>query len=237
MWLWPSSKDKDTGVGGGPEEQQPPPPALPEHDYIFCVSATAPARIIQCLQVPGSGQRDMLGHMDQAMKDSVDVAISWAHLNIRRVLQWVCPDVDEEELPNSLIGRRYDVSLALDDPDISKEGPSTGAGVCMALMAMVFRGYERVVRRGIAITGEVNLRGELLSISDLNLKLRGAYNAGCQKLIAPIVDVQALTDKNLIPEDLVAYAASALVPARHMLDVIYHSIEGKVLAYATDSRS
>ena len=99
----------------------------------------------------------------------------------------------------------------------------------MALVAWAVTGKGKKALPGVAVTGELNLRGHLTSITDLDAKIKSAWESGCQKLVAPADDVERFVKEHLeeMPPYLREYAEGALHPAKHMLDVIFLSLEGE----------
>ena len=64
----------------------------------------------------------------------------------------------------------------------TKSGPSAGAAVASTLMATALKDEGCRIKHGVAITGEINLRGDILPVNDVVCKLKAAWKAGCEKV-------------------------------------------------------
>jgi ATP-dependent Lon protease len=125
---------------------------------------------IEALCMPGTGKLTVTGQLGDVMRESVDAAYSFvrsraAHLGI----------ADMEF-------RESDMHLHFPAGAIPKDGPSAGIAVTLALASALSR---RPVRRDLALTGEVTLRGKVLEIGGVKEKVLAAYRAGLREVIMP----------------------------------------------------
>lgn len=63
-----------------------------------------------------------------------------------------------------------------------KDGPSAGAAICLAIYSLI---NNKKIRSDVAITGELNLQGEIMAIGGLDLKITGAIKAGVKEILYP----------------------------------------------------
>ena len=104
------------------------------------------------------------------MQESAKIALSYAR-NKARLLQ----------LPNDFFSS-IDVHVHVPEGAIPKDGPSAGVAISTALISAFF---DIPVRRNIAMTGEVTLRGKVLPVGGINEKSVAAMRAGVKKILLP----------------------------------------------------
>ena len=120
--------------------------------------------------MPGRGNMKLTGQMGDVMKESVEAAMTYVRS------RW-----QELGLPESF-GQSQDLHIHVPAGAIPKDGPS--AGITMAtVLASVFT--ERSVRKDVAITGEITLRGKILPIGGVRDKVLAAHRAGIKTVILP----------------------------------------------------
>jgi ATP-dependent Lon protease len=74
---------------------------------------------------------------------------------------------------------------------VPKDGPSAGVAVTLAIASVMSR---RPVRRDVAVTGEVTLRGKVLEIGGVKEKVLAAYRAGLRSIVLPATNEKDLRD-------------------------------------------
>ena len=114
---------------------------------------------------------------------------------------------------------KTDVHIHVPAGGVPKEGPSAGITLTSALVSAL---TERAVRRDVAMTGEMTLRGRVLPIGGLKEKVLAAHRAGIRTIILPKENMKDLVD----------------IPEHVRNDVTFHPVENvnEVLALALHPR-
>jgi ATP-dependent Lon protease len=135
--------------------------------------------IIEALKMPGTGRLTVTGQLGEVMRESVDAAYSYVR---SRAAQLGIPDSDFRE---------YDLHIHLPAGAIPKDGPSAGITLTLTIASTL---SGRPVRRDVAMTGEVTLRGKVLEIGGVKEKVLAAYRAGLREVIMPKSNEKDLRD-------------------------------------------
>ena len=125
---------------------------------------------IEALRMPGTGKLTVTGQLGEVMRESVDAAFSFVRSRATPL------GIGDGEF------READLHLHFPAGAIPKDGPSAGIAVTLALASALSR---RPVRRDLALTGEVTLRGKVLEIGGVKEKVLAAYRAGLREVILP----------------------------------------------------
>jgi len=120
--------------------------------------------------MPGTGKFALTGLLGDTMKESAQIALSYAR-SLARTLPLKKNFFDE-----------MDVHIHVPEGAIPKDGPSAGISIATALISNFF-GIP--VKRNIAMTGEITLKGEVLAVGGLNEKTVAALRAGVKEVIIP----------------------------------------------------
>ena len=125
---------------------------------------------IECAFYEGSGKVKVTGRVENVMKESIEVALSYllAHKKVFQI----------EALPY----KESNLHIHLLDAAIKKDGPSAGVAITTALISL---GRNIPVSSEIAMTGEITLHGAVRKIGGLKEKLIGAYHGGIKKVFIP----------------------------------------------------
>lgn len=134
---------------------------------------------IEALRMPGTGKLTVTGQLGDVMRESVDAAHSFVRSRARAL------GIDERDFAEC------DLHLHFPAGSIPKDGPSAGIAVTLALASALSR---RPVRRDVALTGEVTLRGKVLEIGGVKEKVLAAYRAGLREVILPHGNQKDLRD-------------------------------------------
>jgi ATP-dependent Lon protease len=125
---------------------------------------------IEVTLMPGKGMLMLTGQLGDIMQESAQTALSYARSQAAQLR------IDPDEF------ERLDIHVHLPEGAIPKEGPS--AGITLAT-AMVSAFTQRKVRRDVAMTGEITLRGRVLPVGGIREKLLTAHRAGVKSVMLP----------------------------------------------------
>ncbi len=120
---------------------------------------------IEAVTVPGKGQIKTTGKLGEVMQEFIQAAMSFA--KARAPAYGVKPS----------IFARKDIHVHLPEGAVPKDGPSAGIGMVTAMISTL---SGTAVRRDVAMTGEVTLRGRVLPIGGLKEKLLAALRGGSE---------------------------------------------------------
>ena len=156
-----------------------------EEDQIGAVTGLAWTEVggelltIEAVTVPGKGQIKTTGKLGDVMQELIQAAFSF--VKARAPSYGVKP---------SVFGRK-DIHVHLPEGAVPKDGPSAGIGMVTAIISTL-TGIP--VRRDVAMTGEVTLRGRVLPIGGLKEKLLAALRGGITKVLIPAENEKDLAE-------------------------------------------
>lgn len=149
---------------------------------------------IEALRMPGRGELKLTGQLGDVMKESGAAALSY----IRARAPFL--EVEEDFFDGT------DIHIHVPAGAIPKDGPSAGVALLMALVSLL---SGRPIKKGLAMTGEITLRGHVLRVGGIKNKVLAAHRAGIKDIILP---AQNEVDLEEIPESV-----------RH--DLVFHPVE------------
>jgi ATP-dependent Lon protease len=191
-----------------------PPPfkisQIEEKDQIGLVTGLAWTQVggellcVETLTMPGKGKLSVTGKLGDVMKESAQAAVSF----VRSRADYLGIDKD--------FHKELDLHIHIPEGAIPKDGPSAGITMCTSLVSALTR---RPVRRDVAMTGEITLRGRVLPIGGLKEKMLAAHRGGIRKVIIPRENEKDLKD---IPK--VVTRQMKVVAVEHMDEVLGHAL-------------
>ncbi|WP_414593862.1 endopeptidase La [Ancylobacter sp. G4_0304] len=159
---------------------------------------------IEGVMMPGKGKMTVTGNLRDVMKESISAAASY--VRSRAVDFGIEPPLFE----------RRDIHVHVPEGATPKDGPSAGTAMATVLTS-VLTGIP--IRRDVAMTGEVTLRGRVLPIGGLKEKLLAALRAGIKKVLIPEENAKDLAE---IPNNV--KNALEIVPVSRMDEVLRHAL-------------
>ena len=155
---------------------------------------------IESVTVPGKGQAKLTGKLGDVMKESIETAFSF--VKARAPSYGIKPSVFQ----------RKDVHIHLPEGATPKDGPSAGIGMVTSIVSTL-TGVS--VRKDVAMTGEVTLRGRVLPIGGLKEKLLAALRGGITTVLIPQENEKDLAE---VPSSVTD--GLTIVPVTHVDEVL-----------------
>ncbi|MEO7660558.1 MAG: endopeptidase La, partial [Pyrinomonadaceae bacterium] len=139
---------------------------------------------IEALKTKGKGKLLLTGQLGDVMQESAQAAFSYAKARSKDL------GIDETVLDN------FDIHIHLPEGAIPKDGPSAGITMATALVSVL---SQRPVRKDVAMTGEITLRGNVLPVGGVKEKLLAARRAKIKTVILPAPNERDLED---LPQEI-----------------------------------
>jgi ATP-dependent Lon protease len=159
---------------------------------------------IEALRLPGKGRMKTTGKLGEVMKESIEAASSY--------VRSIAPQIGVK--PPRL--DRWDIHVHVPDGATPKDGPSAGLAMVTAIVSVL---TQIPVRKDIAMTGEVTLRGNASAIGGLKEKLLAALRAGVKTVLIPTENEKDLPE---IPDNV--KEGLQIIPVSHVSEVLKHAL-------------
>ena len=134
---------------------------------------------VEVTKMKGKGNLSLTGSLGDVMKESAQAALSYARAHAEEYA------ID----PNFFADNDFHIHIP--EGAIPKDGPSAGITIATALVSVC---TEAKVRRDVAMTGEITLRGNVLPVGGVKEKVLAAQRAGVRKMIIPAPNKKDLAD-------------------------------------------
>ena len=152
------------------------PDRLPCADQVGLVTGLAWTSVggetleVEVNVMDGSGKLELTGNLGDVMKESAHAAVSFIRANAAKL-----------QVPVDFY-KTKDIHIHFPEGAVPKDGPSAGVTVCTALVSAL---TNTPVRRDVAMTGEISIRGRVLAIGGLKEKTMAALRHGVRTVIIP----------------------------------------------------
>ena len=161
------------------------PDRIPGTDQIGLVTGLAWTSVggetleVEVNVMDGNGKLELTGNLGDVMKESAHAALSYIRANAGKL--GVAPDFYKTK----------DIHVHFPEGAVPKDGPSAGVTVCTAMVSAL---TGTTVRRDVAMTGEISLRGRVMAIGGLKEKTMAALRHGITTVIIPKDNVRDLEE-------------------------------------------
>jgi ATP-dependent Lon protease len=159
---------------------------------------------IEALKLPGNGRMKTTGKLGDVMKESIDAASSY--------VRSIAPQIGVKPTKFDTL----DIHVHVPDGATPKDGPSAGLAMVTSIVS-VLTGIP--VRKDIAMTGEVSLRGNAMPIGGLKEKLLAALRGGIKTVLIPEENEKDLAD---IPDNV--KEGLKIIPVTHVSEVLKQAL-------------
>ena len=160
---------------------------------------------IEALRLPGKGRMKTTGKLGDVMKESIEAASSF--VRSKATTLGIKPPEFE----------KMDIHVHVPDGGTPKDGPSAGIGMVTSIVSVL---TQIPVKRDVAMTGEVTLRGNVLPIGGLKEKLLAALRGGIKTVLIPADNEKDLAE---IPDNV--KEGLELIPVSNVMDVLEIALE------------
>ncbi len=155
----------------------------------------------------GKGKLVLTGQLGDVMKESAQAALTYLH-SVAGELK-----ISEKQFSN------YDIHVHVPAGAIPKDGPSAGITVCASLASLLMK---HVVRQGLAMTGEITLKGNVLSVGGIKEKILAAHRAGIKEIMLPQENKKDIVE---IPAEV--KKATAFIFVKKMSEVLDQAFDSE----------
>ena len=171
---------------------------------------------IEVAVLEGTGKIEFTGSLGDVMKESAQLAVSY----VRSIAKEFGIETD--------FYKTKDIHIHFPEGAVPKDGPSAGVTIVTALVSAL-SGIP--VKRDVAMTGELSLRGRVLPIGGLKEKTMAAYSCGIKKVLIPEDNV-----KDLSKIDEEARTHLQFVPCKTVYDVLRNALAQKAVTKKTAAK-
>ncbi|NTU48062.1 MAG: endopeptidase La, partial [Syntrophobacteraceae bacterium] len=149
---------------------------------------------IETLRTQGHGKLTLTGQLGDVMKESAAAALTYIRARAAEL------GIQEEDFEHS------DIHVHVPAGAVPKDGPSAGVALVVALASLM---SKKRVRRDVAMTGEITLRGDVLPVGGIKEKVLAARRAGIKEVLIPHINAKDLVD----------------IPGHLRSDMVFHELQ------------
>lgn len=164
--------------------------------------------------MPGSGNFELTGHLGDVMKESAKAALGYIRSKTDKL------GIEKD------FYKTKDIHIHIPEGAVPKDGPSAGITLATAIISAL---TLIPVKKDVAMTGEITLRGRILPIGGLKEKLTAARRAGMSTVLIPFENKKDLKD---VPETVMNYLH--VIPVAHLDQVLEVALVKKIKALKAD---
>ena len=164
---------------------------------------------IESVSWAGKGKVKATGKLGDVMQESVQTATGYIRANAHNL------GIKQSDL------EQKDIHLHVPEGAIPKDGPSAGIAMCTSLVSLL---TNNPIRRDVAMTGEITLRGKVLPIGGLKEKLLAALRGGITTVLIPKENEKDLLD---IPKNV--KSDLNIIPVEVIADVLKHALTKAII--------
>lgn len=162
---------------------------------------------IETTCVSGKGKLTYTGSLGEVMQESIQAALTVVRAQAKKL------GINKE------FYEKHDIHVHVPEGATPKDGPSAGIAMCTAIVSSL---TKNPVHADIAMTGEITLRGEVLTIGGLKEKLLAAHRGGIKKVLIPYENKRDLEE---IPKNIIS--SLEIHPVKNIEEVFNIALENK----------
>lgn len=168
---------------------------------------------VECAVMDGTGKLELTGSLGDVMKESAHAAVTYAR------------QIAEKYGIDPSFYSKKDIHIHFPEGAVPKDGPSAGVTTLTAIVSAL---SNVPVRRDVAMTGELTIRGNVLAIGGLREKTMAAYSAGVRTILIPADNLKDLADVDPVVRQNVTF-----IPCKKASEVLKNALAEQTLDTAT----
>jgi ATP-dependent Lon protease len=167
---------------------------------------------VEAARTPGNGHLTITGQLGKVMEESVRIAYSYLYAHANEL------GIDVERFKN------HDFHIHVPEGAVPKDGPSAGITMTTALYSLL---TDQPSHAHVAMTGEITLRGQVLPIGGVKMKVLAAHRNGIRTVILPEQNVDDLDE---LPEEVLNDLT--IIPVKRINEVLEAAIRFGAIAHS-----
>ncbi len=189
------------------------PEVILKNDEVGIINGLAWTRVggeimqMEVAVLDGTGKIELTGNLGNVMKESASAAVTFVRANAAKY------GIDPDFYKNK------DIHIHATESAVPKDGPSAGVTITTALVSAL---TGREIRRDIAMTGEVTIRGRVLPIGGLKEKAMAAYTGGVKTVFIPKDNIPDIDEVDKTVRDNITF-----IPVSYVEDIIKSALCGE----------